>query len=286
MLKRLVTILLMTGIICLFVDKTQAIANVVIYNIPDVASFCGERVPIENKRVAELFEEAFLGSVYFQSRTILWIKKSNRYFPYVEQKLRERNLPDDLKYVLVAESSFRHDAVSTSKAIGPWQFMEATAKQMGLRVDKSIDERRNFERSTDAALDYLTKLYSLFNNWTLAVASYNCGENRMMTNMKEQGVNDYYNLDLPVETESYIFRILTAKTILSHPEQYGYYIATHDRYQAEGFDSVEIRSNNEISIKKIATLCETTLKEIMEMNPELKTSILPAGEYRIKAPKG
>jgi len=259
-------------------------ADIVIYSPPSKMDFCGEPTPLERASVAESFEEAFLGVVYFHSRTILWLKRSARFFPYIEKKLKERGMPSDLKYILVAESSFRHDAVSSARAVGFWQFMEPTAKRIGLRVDKWIDERRNFERSTEAALNYLAELYSLFGSWTLATAAYNCGENRLRESIETQGTRNYYDLKLPAETEMYIFRILAAKALLCDPARYGYRLDVEQIYKPLSLATVDIILEDETLLVDIAGRFKTTYKEIRDLNPEIRLNSLPPGKYTIKVP--
>ena len=187
-----------------------------VHDFPSAILLCGEKVPLERQDVWEMMDQAFVLSVYNQEQVILWIKRANRYFPHIEKRLRERNLPDDLKYVAVVESSLRTYAVSSAKATGPWQFMEKTAKRYGLRVDSAIDERLNFEKATESALNYLADLHRQFGNWGLAMAAYNCGEDRVAKSLEMQQAAGYYDLDLPQETERYIFRILSAKVILAN----------------------------------------------------------------------
>ena len=182
-----------------------------VHDFPPSLQLCGEKVPLERLDVWEMMDQSFVLSVYNQEQVILWIKRANRYFPFIEKRLRERKMPDDIKYVAVVESSLRTYAVSSAKATGPWQFMEKTAKRYGLRVDSTIDERLNFEKATEAALNYLDELHRLFGNWGLAIAAYNCGEDRVAKSIEMQGVSNYYDADLPLETERYIFRILAAK---------------------------------------------------------------------------
>jgi len=257
-----------------------------LHDFPRELSLCGERVPLERQDVWEMMDQTFISSVYNVPQVILWIKRAHRYFPYVEKRLRQRKMPDDLKYVVVVESSLRTYALSSAKAVGPWQFMEGTAKKYGLRVDKWIDERLNFERSTEAALDYLKDLHDLFQSWTLAMAAYNCGENRLGKSRDHQGSRSFYDTDLPLETEAYIFRILSAKVILSRPEAYGYSVPVERRYRPFVHDEVEVRLPAEVPVKTLARAAGTTFKEIKEMNPEIRQDSLPAGRFRIRVPQG
>ncbi len=214
-----------------------------VHDFPPSLQLCGERVPLERLDVWEMMDQSFVLSVYNQEQVILWIKRANRYFPYIEKRLRERKMPDDIKYVAVVESSLRTYAVSSAKATGPWQFMEKTAKRYGLGVDSTIDERLNFERATEAALNYLDELHRLFGNWGLAIAAYNCGEDRVAKSIEMQGVSNYYDADLPLETERYIFRILAAPIlILAEPERYGYRVSALRVYPVVETDRIEIHS--------------------------------------------
>jgi hypothetical protein len=257
-----------------------------VHDFPPALQLCGEKVPLERQDVWEMMDQAFVLSVYNQEQVILWIKRANRYFPYIEKRLRERKLPDDIKYVAVVESSLRIHAVSSAKATGPWQFMDKTAKRYGLRVDSKIDERLNFEKATEAALNYLEDLYRQFGSWGLAIAAYNCGEDRMARSVEMQGVSNYYDADLPLETERYIFRMLSAKVILTHPERYGYRTAAMRVYPVVETDRIEIQSQRDVHVNVIAQACGTTYKTIREMNPEIRNETLPPGRYSLKVPSG
>jgi len=257
-----------------------------VHHWPDRLTLCGDPVPLDRRDVWEMMDQAFVVSVYSQPQTILWIKRAHRYFPYVERRLRERNLPDDLKYIAVVESALKTYATSSAQAVGPWQFINGTGKRYGLRIDRWIDERYNFERATEAALDYLTALHQEFRNWPLAIAAYNCGENRMAGSLKAQGAKSFYDVDLPLETEAYIFRILAAKTILAAPAAYGYAIPAAKRYPPLEYDVVDVLLSQETPVTTIASAAATNYKTIREMNPEIRQSALPPGNFRICLPRG
>jgi membrane-bound lytic murein transglycosylase D len=270
----------------LFPAAVRGAMPIPVHDFPPSLQLCGEKVPLERLDVWEMMDQSFVLSVYNQEQVILWIKRANRYFPYIEKRLRERKMPDDIKYVAVVESSLRTYAVSSAKATGPWQFMEKTAKRYGLRVDSTIDERLNFERATEAALNYLDELHRLFGNWGLAIAAYNCGEDRVAKSIEMQGVSNYYDADLPLETERYIFRILAAKVILADAERYGYRVSALRVYPVVETDRIEIHSGRDVHINVIARACGTTYKTIREMNPEIKCESLPPGRYSLKVPVG
>lgn len=260
--------------------------RVPIFDLPDRLDLCGEPVPLDKREVWEMLDREFILSVYNYDQVILWIKRANRYFPYVEKRLKERKMPDDIKYVAVVESALNTYAVSSARAVGPWQFMEKTARRCGLKVNSHIDERLNFERATEAALDYLQGLHGMFGNWSLALAAYNCGEDRVSKNLMMQDVRTYYDLDLPLETERYIFRILSAKMILSNPDAYGYRIPEVGLYRPHVFERLEIDIRNDLPLAVLAKALGTTYKVLRELNPDLKQETLPPGSYRLKIPVG
>ncbi len=192
------------------------------YPLPDRITLCGEEVPLQDPEVREDLDREFNIILWNRTQTTLWLKRAARYFPYLEKRLQEANLPDDLKYVVLVESDLRLQARSPAGASGPWQFMKPAANRFMLKTDNKIDDRYDFSRSTEAALQYLKTLHRTFNNWPLALAAYNCGEGRLQKAIREQGVTNYYHLDLPDETDRYVLRIIAAKIILSDPARYGY----------------------------------------------------------------
>lgn len=179
----------------------QGIGMVAYYPPPARIEFCGESVPLENQEVLERFDKEFTLVVYNHAQVYRWLKRKERYFPWVEERLRRLNLPEDLKYVAIAESEPPLNAREKRKA---------------------VDMQYDFERSPDSALQYLGDLYRNFRSWPLVLAAYNCGEKCIMDESRAQGEKDYYRLRLPQETERYVFRILAIKAVLSNPTQYGY----------------------------------------------------------------
>jgi len=248
--------------------------------------FCGEPAPWKNPEVRERFEKEFLLSVWNSPQVLLWIKRSTRYLPYIEKMLKQNGLPDDLKYVAVAESGLRPHAGSNKGAMGFWQFMAPTGRKYGLTIDQNKDERRNAFRSTDAAIKYFKDLHEEFGSWTLAAAAYNMGEKGLMAEILEQGTKDYYNLYLPLETQRFLFRILSIKMILQNPEKFGFYLKKEDYYAPFVFDKVHIKTENEIPLRIIARAAKCPFKEIKDLNPEIRGHYLNAGDHEILVPKG
>jgi soluble lytic murein transglycosylase-like protein len=169
------------------------------FELPARLEFAGEIVPLAQWDVAERLEREFLLSLGNPAQVVLWLKRSARYFPYIERQLSRAGLPDDLKYVAVIESALLPSAYSHASALGIWQFIASTAKRYGLAVTSGWDERRNPERSTAAALALLRELRQRFNDWPLALAAYNAGEARIEQAMRHQGVSSYYQLALSDE---------------------------------------------------------------------------------------
>lgn len=248
--------------------------------------FCGEGVPIEIQEVRERFEKELLLTLWDRPQVILWLKRSRRYLPYVEEKLKDAGVPDDLKYVAIAESALRPHAGSPKGAMGFWQFIESTGQKYGLVINKHIDQRRNIFASTQAAIRYFKYLYETFGSWTLAAAAYNMGEDGLMAEIVTQGVDNFYHLYLPLETQRYILRIVVAKLIASDPQRYGFRLSDEDYYPPLAFDRIEIDLFKDVPLKLIAQAAGTHFKVIKDLNPEIRGHYLPAGRHSILLPRG
>ena len=161
---------------------------------------------------------------------MLLLKRANKYFPLIEEILKEEGLPDDFKYLAVIESSLEN-VRSPRGAKGFWQIMPSTAREYGLEVNSNVDERYHIEKSTRVACTYLKKAKKRFGSWTLAAASYNRGIFGIDRLLKKQITDNYYDLLLNTETSRYIFRILAVKEIMSNPQRYGYIYKPEDLYQ-------------------------------------------------------
>jgi len=249
-------------------------------------TFCNEPVPLNEADIKERLEREMLLSLDNNDDVILWLKRANRFFPYIEKVLKEKSLPEDLKYVAIAESALKSHATSNKAAVGYWQFIESTGIKYGMKISNDIDERRNLINSTEAAANYLKNLYDLFGSWTLAAAAYNMGEEGLKTELLMQKVNNYYQLYLNQETSRYVFRILAAKIIMTNPEKYGYNLARGDLYPEVQFDRVEITSREAVPLYIIAEAAKTYFKVIKDMNPHFTSYYLPAGKHKLLIPKG
>ncbi len=203
--------------------------NVFQPNIPEELNFCEEIVPLEYFDVKEALDYELVANTYRHSSTILYLKRAHRYFPEIEKILAENGVPDDFKYLCVAESGLAN-VVSPSYAAGFWQFMKTTGREYDLEVNGSVDERYNLMKSAVAATEYLKEAYNYFGSWTLAAASYNMGMSGLKRDIDFQRVDNYWDLRLNAETARYVFRILAYKVIMSEPDKYGFNIPEEDLY--------------------------------------------------------
>ncbi|WP_372973444.1 transglycosylase SLT domain-containing protein [Muriicola sp.] len=197
--------------------------------IPADLNFAGEKVPQEDPEIMERIDREFLVNTYWQSNAVLLMKRANKYFPVIEPILAKNGIPDDFKYLAVAESGLQN-VVSPAGAAGFWQIMKGTGKEYGLEVNSNVDERYHLGLATQLACEYLKKNKEKFGTWTLAAASYNAGAGAINRYMGIQQETDYYNLLLGEETGRYVFRILAIKEILTHPEKYGFELGKEDLY--------------------------------------------------------
>ena len=253
-------------------------------HIPEELFFCNEKVPIKNQDILERFDREIIVNTYFHSKAILILKTSNKYFPIIEKYLKEYQIPEDFKYLAIAESALEN-AISPAGAKGFWQFMSKTGKAYGLEINDLIDERYNLEKSTEAACKYLKKLYKQFGSWTLAAAAYNMGPHALSKQIKKQQVNNYYNLKLNNETSRYVFRIIAYKLIDKNPKLYGFNLKQEDLYPPLKTYNIEI--NKEISdLAKYAINIEQNYKIIKYLNPWILKNSIDATEkpYIIKLP--
>ncbi|MBW1697136.1 MAG: transglycosylase SLT domain-containing protein [Deltaproteobacteria bacterium] len=270
----------------LFGQESLIPPRVTDFPLPKTVSLCGERMPLEDRRVWEMLDREFTISVYDRAQVIMWMKRAGRYFPYIEKKLAEAGMPDDLKYLALAESALIGYVRSRAGAKGYWQFMARTARRRGLRKDRMVDERLHFELSTEAALRHLRYLKKKFGSWTLAMAAYNCGESRLKREIKHQRVKDYYRLNLPVETERYIFRIAAIKIIMENPEDFGYHLPPERIYKPLEVDVVRVKSTARLHLSDVAEALDTDFKTLKELNPHILGYHLPTGRFYMKVPAG
>ncbi len=240
---------------------------------PEDLNFAGEEIPVYSSDIWERIDRELLKNTYWQSNTMLYFKKANKYFPIIEPILKEYNIPDDFKYLAVIESGL-DNVVSPSGAAGFWQIMKGTAREYGLEVNKDIDERYNLEKATVVACEYLQDAYLKFGNWTMAAASYNMGKSGVRRKIKEQESNNYYNLYLNSETARYVFRIIAVKEIMQNPKKYGFMFRKKDLYSMPNLQAIEVDSTI-ANLSDFAKLYNVNYKLLKQFNPWLRTRKLP-----------
>lgn len=207
-------------------------------------NFCDEKVPMHIADVEERFDRELTINKSLHASTELVIKRAARYFPVIEPILKKYGVPDDFKYLAVIESKLEN-AVSPAGARGVWQFMPATAKEYGMEVTNTVDERYHLEKSTEAACKYLLAAKKKFGSWTLAAASYNGGMAGVSRQQERQKIEDYYDLLLTEETSRYVFRILALKELMENPTKYGYAIPENEMYKTIPTKIVEVNTSVE-----------------------------------------
>jgi hypothetical protein len=267
-------------------NSFQTRPSLTTYKIPKEVSLCGERFPLEDRNVWENLDREFLLTLSNEVQVLLWMKRARRYFPFIEKRLKEMGLPDDLKYVAITESSLRPEAVSSSGAGGIWQFIPSTGEKYGMRKNRSIDERFDFFKATEGALSYLRCLYEEFKSWTLSMAAYNAGENKVRKEIDLQRTVNYFYLDLPLETERYVYKIAVAKIILSDPGRYGYKLEEKEFYPPLQVERIQIELTQPLPIMEVVRAIGFFYKEIKEMNPHLFEETIPPGTHFLNLPPG
>ncbi len=203
--------------------------NVYALPLPEKMDFAGEAVPLNNPDIRERMDRELLVNTYWQSNGLLLFKRANKYFPLIEPLLKKYGLPDDFKYLAVAESGLEYTS-SPVGASGIWHFMKGTGLEYGLEINDYVDERYNLDKATMVAAEYLKKSKEKFGSWTMAAASYNAGVGGMNKQINRQKETSYYDLLLNDETSRYVFRILALKEIMTHPQQYGFNFREKDLY--------------------------------------------------------
>jgi len=255
-------------------------------SFPDHMEFAGEKLPLEDFEVKERLDKEILVNTYWQSNTFLMLKKANRFFPQIEVLLKANGVPDDFKYLALAESGLSN-VVSPAGASGFWQFMDETGKKYGLEINDEVDERYDLDKSTLAACRYLKDSYASLKNWTLVAASYNMGLGGIKRQMENQSVDSYYDLYLNTETSRYLLRIMAIKQICQHPVQYGYSVKKEDLYAPLAVDKVPVDSA--ISSWPLFALQQgTNYKMIRTLNPWIRASSMKnkhKNTYYVSLPK-
>jgi len=242
-------------------------------NLPGELTFAGEEVPMDLMDVRERLDRELLVNTYWQSQTMLHIKRSHRWFHLIEKILKAEGVPDDFKYLPLIESGLTQ-TVSPAGATGFWQLMKDAAKERGLQVDNEVDERYHIEKSTRIACEYLKDAKEGFGSWTLAAASYNIGMAGLQKQLERQKATNYYDLILNDETSRYVFRILAVKLILSEPESYGFIFRYEDLYPSLHYHEIKVAEPID-DLADFAFAHGINYKALKYLNPWLRESYLP-----------
>lgn len=247
--------------------------------------WAGEAVPF-TADARERLDRELMTNTYYHSSTLQVIKLANRYFPIIERILLENGIPDDFKYLAVAESGLRN-ARSGADACGFWQFRKLAAKEYGLEVNDEIDERYHVEKATEAACKYLQWLKSKFGTWTDASAAYNVGPTNYKKEMSTQREQSFYDMNLNEETGRYVFRLIALKDIMQEPERYGYYLSQEDKYPSMD-DYYEVTVDATVSNwGDYAHKYGITYRDLKLYNPWLRDDKMTVmkNTYKIKIPR-
>ena len=230
---------------------------------------------IEVKTTPKVIHEALMRVSRYRNDSEMILGKTSLYFPMIEFQLRERNMPDEIKYLAVIESGLNPTLESRKGAAGMWQIMERTAGILGLKVDKYVDERKDTEKSTAAALDYLLLLYNMYDDWTMALAAYNCGEGNVNKAIRKSGgKTSYWGIHpyLPRETQNFIPRFLGVAYLMNY-----YYL--HDLTPREPSDDfrypLTIKVFDKVDLKTLAEDLGTDMEIIKLLNPMYRRGIIP-----------
>jgi len=250
------------------------------HKIPNSIYFCEEKINLRDPFIRESVEREFYSLLNKQGQIQLYLKRLGRYANLIENHLKQEGLPDDLKYLSVHESALLPTIRSRSRAVGLWQFMSSSAQLYGLKVNRFFDERCDPEKATPAAIRYLKDLHKRFGSWSLALAAYNGGPNRVRKSIQRQNTDDFFGLTLPEETERYYFKIIATKIILSNPKKYGFKMSTNDYYYPHPTQKIEFTIfESRKYLDKVADVCNINLATLKALNPSIKSDYLPAGNY-------
>lgn len=245
--------------------------------LPTSIDFSGEEVPLDRWDVREKLDRELLTNSYLHGSQLLILKLSGRYFPVIEERLKANGVPDDFKFLCVAESSLQQNALSSVGAASFWQFMKDTGPRYGLEINDEVDERFNVVKATDAACKYFKEAYGKFGSWTAAAASYNGGQAGFAKQADFQQATNFYDLIFPDETNRYVYRILALKYILSHPHSFGLMIAPDDEYKPLKSRTVTVDKSID-NLTDFAKQNNSSYKMLKIFNPWLRAHKLTVKE--------
>ncbi|MBI4745774.1 MAG: transglycosylase SLT domain-containing protein [Deltaproteobacteria bacterium] len=266
-------------------EETSSPEEVEETEVPVLTTF---DIPMTTNEKVEIYIHYFTNRIRDKFST--WLGRSEMYLPMMKKTFREKGLPEDLTYLVLIESGFNNRAYSRAKATGQWQFMKGTGKRYGLRIDRWIDERRDPEKATEAAAEYLGDLYGLFNDWHLAAAGYNAGAGKIGRAIKKYKTDDFWQLSQPKykylrrETKDYVPKLIAAAMIAKEPAKYGF--DDIEYHPSLAYEKVTI--NRMTDLRDISSAAECSLEDVQTLNPALKTKFTPPNypDYELNVPMG
>lgn len=255
-------------------------------DIPSSVSFCGKEIDLTRYNMHEGFDRELSSFTYFHSTTMLLFKRANRVFPVIEPILKANGIPDDFKYLAVIESHLDPRVTSPARAVGTWQFIEGTARQYGLAVTPTVDERCDVAKATEAACRYLKAAYDKYGDWAVVASSYNAGMGRISGELARQDADSSFDLWLVEETTRYVYRIMAIKQIFEAPAKYGFVLRTQDLYKPIACENVTVSADIP-DLSAFAREKGVTLADLKRFNPWLRDRSLQTGgrTYTLQIPR-
>lgn len=238
-------------------------------------------VPIERNDKVRAYLALFTGER--RDRIQEAFDRAGRYLPMMRTIFQEQGLPRDLVNLAYIESAFKVQAYSRARAAGIWQFIAGTGRKYGLRIDWWLDERRDPEKATRAAVEYLRDLYGIFGSWPLAIAAYNAGEGKVAGAIRRQKTTDFWRLRLPRETKLYVPAFMAMTILAKDPARYGFTPPTEEVPPTEALPLSE-----PLDLRIVAQAAGIPLADLQSLNPELNHLVTPphASEYTLRVPAG
>ncbi|MCG6947736.1 MAG: LysM peptidoglycan-binding domain-containing protein [Acidobacteria bacterium] len=229
--------------------------------------------PLERNSTVDRYLEAMTAATEYNRRIEAGLARAGTYLPMIRARFADAGLPQDLSYLPLIESAFSVKAYSRARAHGMWQFISSTGRHYGLDVGSLVDERRDPERSTDAAVAFLSDLYRQFDDWYLALAAYNSGAGNVRRAIRRSGSRDFWALRryLPRETRNYVPAFIASVIVAKHPEKYGFTAPTEKPWD---FDSIQVP--DALDLQFLAKESGIPLADLRELNPAIRRDLTPA----------
>lgn len=245
--------------------------------IPKSVFFAGEKIPLDNKKVASKLQREIQILSYWNNSSVLLLQRANYWLPQIRPILKQYGVPDDFKYLAVVESKLMN-VESPQQAGGFWQILPSTGRHYGLEINDEVDERYHPIKATHAACRYFKESHRIFGNWTSVAASYNAGMGRVLQAMKRQQHKSYYKLKLNDETSRYIYRASALKQLIEQPKKFGYRKASYRMFN-KSLRRVKVTESIE-NLSEFAHKNGITLSLLKHHNPWILSNRLT-----IKAPQ-